>query len=143
VHRRLLAAVAATGLSLALTTLGHPTPAAGAPTTVLASTVIGADTLTAIGHPGPPPVVEGRLETGAVSVTLPDPVTGAPVGAFCVELVDEVVVRSGCTGTGTLLLADVPAGDYLVLAYRAGQDAVSGVARQAVVAGEVAAVVTE
>jgi hypothetical protein len=143
VHRRLLASVAAAGLSLALSTLGHPAPAAGAPTTVLSATAVGADTPTVFGRPGPPPAVESRLATGALSVTLPDPVTGAPVDAFCAELVDEAVVRTGCTDTGTLLLGDVPVGDYLVLAYRAGQDAVTGLARQAVVAGEVAAVVTE
>jgi hypothetical protein len=78
-------------------------------------------------------------------VTLADPMTAQPIGEFCVEAVDDAdaVVQTGCTDTGTLLLADVPAGDYLVLASRAGRSEVAGVARAEIVVGEVVDVVAE
>ncbi len=129
----------AAAASITVTVLGDPgRPAAaeGPAPTAFASAATGSPTTTTptVTSPAAP------APTGSLSVTLPDPMTGAPIAAFCVEVVDDDVVRDGCTDTGTLLLADVPAGDYLVLAYRAGQSAVTGVARREVVAGEVAEV---
>ncbi|MCO1654300.1 hypothetical protein [Pseudonocardia humida] len=137
-RRLLAAAVTAAAASIALTTLtdpARPDPDAGPATTAFTSVTTFGTTV------DDPPAA--RSTTGGLSVALSDPVTGAPIGAFCVELVDDGVVRTGCTDTGTLELADVPEGDYLVLAYRAGQSAVTGVTRQAVVAGEVARVVVD
>lgn len=134
-RRHLLAtAVVAAGASVALTTLGdvgRPAPADAAATTALSTTIEAA-----VDEPSVP-----RAPTGGLAVRLPDPMTGEPIAAFCVELVDDEVVRTDCTDTGTLLLSDVPEGDYLVLAYRAGRSEVAGAARQVVVAGEVAEVV--
>jgi hypothetical protein len=116
--------------------MGGPVPAGVVTTT--STTAFGDGAAQAV-------VAEQPPATGGFSVTLSDPMTAEPIRDFCVEAVDDAdaVVQTGCTDTGTLLLADVPAGDYLVLASRAGREEVAGVARAEVVVGTVVDVVAE
>jgi hypothetical protein len=142
-HRVLLVLGAAASVVLTLgAPVGGPVPIGA----VAAASTTAATTTTTFGDGDASAVAAERpLPTGGFSVTLVDPMTAQPVRDFCVEAVDDAdaVVRTGCTDTGTLLLADVPAGDYLVLASRTGRTEVAGVARAEVAVGAVVDVVAE
>ena len=69
-------------------------------------------------------VDETRFRTGSLSLTLQD-ASGQPVDEFCADAIGDNVVETGCTGTGALVLEDLPAGDYMIFAW-AGDMAGSG-----------------
>ncbi|BEL03309.1 hypothetical protein Q0Z83_015000 [Actinoplanes sichuanensis] len=63
-------------------------------------------------------VDETRFRTGSLSLTLQD-AAGEPIDAFCADATGDNFVETGCTESGTLLLADLPADDYLIAAWTA------------------------
>lgn len=61
-------------------------------------------------------VDETRFRTGSLSLTLQD-AAGQPVGEFCADAIGDNFVETGCTETGTLVLEELPADDYVILAW--------------------------
>jgi hypothetical protein len=63
-------------------------------------------------------VDETRFRTGSLSLTLLD-LAGEPIDAFCADASGDNFVETGCTESGTLLLTDLPADDYVIAAWTA------------------------
>jgi hypothetical protein len=60
-------------------------------------------------------VDESTLPTGTLSVKFRSRATGQLVDAFCASVTGDFVVTKGCTDNGTVLLPELPVGEYAVL----------------------------
>jgi len=68
-------------------------------------------------------VNESLLPTGSLSVTLLGRNGGGPLAAFCLEAVGDYYLREGCTTTGTVEIADVRIGRYVLMVQADGETA--------------------
>lgn len=68
-------------------------------------------------------VNESLFPTGHVSVTLLGRNGGGPLAAFCLEAVGDYYLREGCTTTGTLEIADLRIGRYVLMVQADGETA--------------------
>ncbi len=57
-------------------------------------------------------VDESLFPTGGLDVTLRGRDGNGPVAAFCADAIGDFYLRTGCTTTGTLHLAELPVGTY-------------------------------
>jgi len=83
-------------------------------------------------------VNDSRLPTGSLRVTATDSLTGAPINDFEAYLGDGQ--HGGQTSSGTLVIADVPAGQYPVAVTAPGYAPAMSAATVTIVAGEQAEV---
>ncbi|MDT4986991.1 MAG: hypothetical protein QOI74_1085 [Micromonosporaceae bacterium] len=84
-------------------------------------------------------VDEVTFPTGSLSVRVSDS-SGAPISGFCADAVGDRYAATDCTTTGTLTLADLPVGQYVLWAKTSGEPSATAIDFAMVDEGSVTAV---